>query len=280
MRGRRKLRVGSIMLGLTVLAASLILAACSNEDAVETAVPADTDTKPPETAAPETAPQTETTAPETVSQTESTVPENAESAPVSADYTITKVQGEADWSSIPVLPIAQILWKPDAGIRAQAQLCYNDDTLFVHLQATEREIRAENTEPLSPVYQDSCLEFFFRPEGHGAYFNFEINPNGCLCLQYGADRSNRSSIVREDAAAYFNIRTNRTDDGWEVFYDIPLEFLRSFIPDYTFSGVMQANFYKCGDKTAQPHYLAWMPVETEQPDYHRPEYFGNMQFEN
>ena len=34
-------------------------------------------------------------------------------------------------------------------------------------------IRAENTAPLSPVYEDSCLEFFFMRAGGKNYFNFE-----------------------------------------------------------------------------------------------------------
>lgn len=29
-----------------------------------------------------------------------------------------------------------------------------------------------------------------------------------------------------------------------------------------------ANFYKCVDKTAKPHYLNWNAVGTENPDFH------------
>ncbi|MCK7536290.1 MAG: carbohydrate-binding family 9-like protein [Marinilabiliales bacterium] len=36
----------------------------------------------------------------------------------------------------------------------------------------------------------------------------------------------------------------------------------------------RANFYKCGDKLSNPHFVTWNPVGTEKPDYHRPEYFG------
>jgi hypothetical protein len=39
-----------------------------------------------------------------------------------------------------------------------------------------------------------------------------------------------------------------------------------------------ANFYKCGDKLTQPHYLTWNPVGTRNPDYHQPEYFGVLKF--
>ena len=40
----------------------------------------------------------------------------------------------------------------------------------------------------------------------------------------------------------------------------------------------RANFYKCGDKLTVPHYVTWSPVETVKPDYHQPEYFGNIKF--
>ncbi len=36
-------------------------------------------------------------------------------------YTITRRSGRIDWSEIPVLKIDQVLWLPDAGIRAEGQ---------------------------------------------------------------------------------------------------------------------------------------------------------------
>lgn len=193
--------------------------------------------------------------------------------------TIPRVSGEPDWSKVNTLALDRILWKPDCGIRAFAQLAYDDERLYVHLRAVEKEIRAENTEPLSPVYQDSCLEFFFMPENETRYFNFEINPNGCLYIGFGHGRADSTSLYRGDIAELFQIRAGRTDDGWEVFYSIPLEYLRLFYPGYTFEGGLRANFYKCGDMTPQKHYLAWNPVNSEKPDYHRPEDFGLLMFE-
>ncbi|MGH2565575.1 MAG: carbohydrate-binding family 9-like protein, partial [Ginsengibacter sp.] len=40
----------------------------------------------------------------------------------------------------------------------------------------------------------------------------------------------------------------------------------------------KVNFYKCGDKLPKPHFLTWNTVETEDPDFHAPEYFGSMEF--
>ena len=39
------------------------------------------------------------------------------------------------------------------------------------------------------------------------------------------------------------------------------------------------NAYKCGDLTVHRHYLAWSPVRSKKPDFHRTEDFGRMTFE-
>lgn len=194
-------------------------------------------------------------------------------------YTICKVAGVVDWAQIPKFAIDHVQWTEDFGIRAGGQLCYDSENLYVHLYAVEDEIRAEYTAPLSPVYEDSCLELFFTNEAHESYFNFEVNPNGCLHVQAGPARNNRVSIVKGNDAEYFEIKAQRTEDGWEVAYRIPLEFIRIFWPDYEFSGDLLANAYKCGNQTVHKHYLTWNPVRSETPDFHRPEDFGRMSFE-
>lgn len=193
-------------------------------------------------------------------------------------YTVRAFSGAPDWQSVPFMPVRTALWTDPAGISARGQLCHDGENLYVHMRAEEADIRAENTEPLSPVWEDSCLEFFFQVWGSDGYFNFEINPNGCLCLQFGRSRSDRLGLVRNDAAAFFGIRTGRTPDGWEVYYRIPLAFIRIFCPDARFDGEWRANMYKCGDKTANRHYLSWAPVFLKTPDFHCPEFFGALVF--
>ena len=193
-------------------------------------------------------------------------------------YTITKISGLPEWDKIPKLDIDNVVWLPDAGISAFAQLCYDDEDLYVHLGAKEKYIRAENTKPLSAVNEDSCLEFFFMPADGDRYFNFEINPNGCLHYEVGHDRTDRLSLYREDEKQFFDIKADRTKDGWEVFYRIPVKFIEEFYPGYRFEGELRANMYKCGDKTKQKHYISWNPMSCSNPDFHRPEDFGTMKF--
>ena len=194
-------------------------------------------------------------------------------------YSVTKISGDIDWSSVPVIQIDKVLWTEDYGIRGQGQLCYDNDYLYVHQSAVEQNIRAVNTEPLSPVYEDSCLEFFFMLDGSPNYFNFEINPNGCLCIQFGPEKTDRINIVRDDSTEYFDIHADKTPDGWEVYYRIPLDFIRFFYPDAGFRGSFSANMYKCGNKTMNKHFLSWRDIKLDKPNFHCPEYFGKIVFE-
>jgi len=195
-------------------------------------------------------------------------------------YVIRSAAGEPDWNAVPQLEAAQILWLPDCGIRAFGQFCHDAQSLYVRLRAVEKHIRAEYTQPLSPVYRDSCLEFFFMPEGGDRYFNFEINPNGILWAGFGRERNGRSVLSPAEPDRVFGIRTERTADGWEARYRIPLSFLRLYLPDFSFTGRLRANVYKCGDLTEREHYLAWHPVVSAAPDFHRPQDFGVMVFED
>ena len=193
-------------------------------------------------------------------------------------YTAAMIQGDPDWESLASMPVDRVLWTEDAGVRARGQLCHDRQNLYIHMSVAEEAIRAEYTAPGSPVHEDSCLEFFFLPAGGDRYFNFEVNPNGCLHAQLGTGRNGRTELAGEDAKAFFDIRTGRTEDGWELFYRIPLAFLRRFLPDCAFRGELRANFFKCGDRTPRPHYLSWAHVASETPDFHRPQDFGLLRF--
>jgi hypothetical protein len=66
--------------------------------------------------------------------------------------------------------------------------------------------------------------------------------------------------------------------SWDLIVVIPLSV---FVHDEvnTLYGVeARANFFKCGEKTKQPHYLAWNNIETPEPDFHQPEWFGKLNF--
>ena len=61
-------------------------------------------------------------------------------------YTITRVKGDIDWNSVPTLSLDNILWEPDCGIRANAQICYDDASLYVHLSKVGYQIELSSDE--------------------------------------------------------------------------------------------------------------------------------------
>ena len=193
-------------------------------------------------------------------------------------YPIHRVFAAPDWSALPLARM-EPLWIVPTSVSACAQLAYDDERLYAHLHAQESQIRAEGTGPLDQPCLDSCLEWFFSPlEGDKRYLNIEMNPNCCLYLGLGTGRGDLVRLLPQGGARALNARCVRTPDGWDLYYELPYRLIRLFFPEFVPAGRLHGNFYKCGDLTAQEHYLAWNPVEVPTPDFHRPEFFGDLLF--
>ena len=67
---------------------------------------------------------------------------------------------------------------------------------------------------------------------------------------------------------------------WTLEYRLPFEILKQYPEvEKPAAGVRwRGNFYKCADNSSHPHWLAWAPIQEERPDFHRPEYFGTLNF--
>ena len=193
---------------------------------------------------------------------------------------IVRKMAEPDWSAVPAVELVHQKWLEPNGVRAWAQACHDGENLYVRMSAQEEKIRATLTEPLSMVCIDSCLEFFFAPaQGDDRYLNFEWNPLGTLYLGFGAGRPTRMRLLVKDAQALFAPRPFTTEGGWGIEFRIPSSFIALHWPGFGYQGEASANFYKCGDMTEVPHYLAWAPLSSEKPDYHRRHDFGTVVFE-
>lgn len=197
------------------------------------------------------------------------------------EYTIIKKPENFSWEKVPSLTICEPLEPVEVTIHAQAQICYDDQALYVHLICDEKEIRAELTGPLDEVCSDSCMEFFFSPmAGDRRYFNIESNFNQAIYLGIGSDAHNLVRLIPEEPSILPQSR--KTEEGWELTYSIPYEFIRRFFPDFqVYSGKeIRANCFKCADLTEPPHYLTWNPHPLlEYASFHNPDAFGLMKFE-
>ena len=198
---------------------------------------------------------------------------------MSCMYTVKKVSATC-WEKIEKVTLSHQPWLEPCAVEAAAQLCHDGENLYVRMEAKEENIRATLTGPLDQVCNDSCMEFFFAPKTDDArYFNFEWNKLCNAYVGFGAQRKTRVRQILKSPQDTFKPVSMDTADGWAIEYRIPLSFIRMYVPEFAFAGRAACNFYKCGDLTETPHYLAWAPLSSEKPDFHRRGDFGRLIFE-
>lgn len=198
-------------------------------------------------------------------------------------YRIVCVENDQiNWALLPCAEISEYTWSKEYTPKAYAQLAYIPGEKFVlRMFCQEKQPKAVYTEYNQPVYLDSCLEFFADWANAGKYVNMEMNSLGTLLSCIGAGRGQRTPIADLTGGEIFGVVSGKTQDGWFITADIKLDIickLYGCTPDifkkgYKFGG----NFYKCGDETEVAHYGMWNPVGTEKPDFHRPEFFGELE---
>ena len=87
--------------------------------------------------------------------------------------------------------------------------------------------------------------------------------------------------IPEDMDELFFPKVNRFEGGWEVSYEVPYSFVRRFFPEFEVKSgkVIRANCFKCAEKTSRSHFITWNPVRGGKLSFHRPDCFGEMEFE-
>lgn len=173
-------------------------------------------------------------------------------------------------------------YKPEVEVK----LFYTTEHLHIRFKSYETQIKAEYNMDHDPVCKDSCVECFINPnpEHSHDYFNFEVNPIGTLKLAVGKERNNRKTVDVAKTLLFMEHsvseceRNNYNNIYWTVSYAIPFSLLeRNNNKLEVKSGhKMRANFYKCGDDTIMPHFGCWNRINCDQPDFHQPEYFGEL----
>ena len=200
-------------------------------------------------------------------------------------YTITKVSGTPDWSTIPALEMNESYRKTldEIPVRAWTQMAYNEEALLIRQWAVEPNIRRELTGMLDEVCEDSCLEVFLCPmEEDERYLNVEYNINLSRFLGFGTKIADLVRLIPEDNNDEFCPKAVETADGWELTYKIPYAFIRRFFPDFApeTGKAMRVNCSKCGNFTEIPHWLTWnrLPCTPTSFTFHLPSKFGRMIF--
>lgn len=165
-------------------------------------------------------------------------------------------------------------------------IAHDNNSLYIRFSVTGEGIRAVNSVDQSEVWCDSCVEFFCKLPDTTGYMNFETNCIGAMVASKRISRSEGKQVFPPEQMAtirrYSSLgkQTFEEKEGtftWEICLGIPFEIInegKKAVPSR-----ILANFYKCGDKTRKPHYVSWMPISLPKPNFHCPEFFGELVLE-
>lgn len=171
-------------------------------------------------------------------------------------------------------------WVANQGIQlpsvfAEVELANHCCAVHFTVEEPSDCFRAEVKEDNGRSWEDSCVEIFLQnPSNSEEYFNFETTSRGFLLAAHGPDRDHREMLDLESIAKIQRTKQLASVAGNLVCWGMAIMIPPVIFGLRTFEGCkLRGNLYKCGDKTKTPHYLSAFPVETEKPDFHRPEYF-------
>jgi hypothetical protein len=178
-------------------------------------------------------------------------------------------------------------WVKAGDVRASFDIMHDGGNIYINYYVHENFVRAVNSQPNSSVWEDSCVEFFLSLKGDEKhYYNFEFNAIGTVLGAYGKDRYEREWLVpsmlemieTSPSLGRTPFEQIDTPTSWTLQVRIPVDVLHKWNIDNISGKDGYANFYKCGDKLKNPHYISWNPVLTAKPDFHTPRYFGHISF--
>lgn len=136
------------------------------------------------------------------------------------------------------------------------------------------EIRADGER----CYEDSCVEIFIRSlDNPNEYFNFEFNSRGFCLAAKGTSREGRIPFTKEEYSKIQRVMTSPQIQGLSVIWSLKVSIPKSLLGELASDGAkIEGNIYKCGDLCERPHYLSLFPIDTDKPDFHRPEFFKEL----
>lgn len=160
------------------------------------------------------------------------------------------------------------------------------DSIFIKYSVRGSMLRAIYSNDLEPVNEDSCVEFFCKLPDSDNYMNFEFN---CIGTCNASKRKSKTEgVVRYTLDELAQIKRypsigrrafNEMEGMFEWELTVKIPFTLMGIDPNNLPKKLLGNFYKCADGTDSPHYVSWSPIKTEKPNFHCPEFFGELIFE-
>lgn len=158
--------------------------------------------------------------------------------------------------------------------------------ICIHYTVCEPFLKTKSRKPNGDVHKDNCVEFFINFNNEDAYYNFEFNCLGSVKGAYGNNRTGREQLPAEllkEIEDQISISINNLQESKFIQWEATIIIPNKAFPQHkiqSLSGLScHCNFTKCGDDLPLPHYLSWVNIHGENPDFHQPAFFGEVQFE-
>ncbi|MCQ2090003.1 MAG: hypothetical protein MJY93_07125 [Fibrobacter sp.] len=175
---------------------------------------------------------------------------------------------------------ANMNWTANQGITlpvALVEVVKSSDFIQVFFTVEEPQecFRSEIKRDGDHSWEDSCVEVFLKnPANTEEYFNFEVTCRGHIYAAHGINRDERTELSLAQLKTINCTKQVASVAGNLICWGMTIQIPASIFGIKSFDGIqLLGNFYKCADKAKTPHYLSAFPIDTEKPDFHRPEFF-------
>lgn len=190
-------------------------------------------------------------------------------------------------SDEPVAPYHEIAndngWKgTDTRVKARFAAAYNDSALMFLFQTDDAPRICRHFGDQAAVSCDSCVEAFIEPVPGGRYYNIEVNIGESINSSRRFSRHDSIHLTSDELATIGrHVSVPQSSEifepgnhySWTCRINVPWTLL-GVKPEPGM--VLRANFYACASDAVPPYYLSWAPIDSERPDFHRPEFFGEI----
>jgi hypothetical protein len=204
------------------------------------------------------------------------IPYIAEIKDVSSVYNRAALQSAGVEIAVSVCNWPDYLYSPEVKVFAG----HTRNHLWLLYEVKSDHYRLKAFIDQEAVWEDSCVEFFVSSgnQADAEYWNFEFNALGTCLSAYGTKsyreflpETSTKQILRFSSLNGSRLPAEGDLFDWSLVVAIPLNLI-GLKKGKPFWG----NFYKCGDETKIPHFLSWKGIKSGSPDFHLPQFFGEM----
>lgn len=171
--------------------------------------------------------------------------------------------------------------KAEIGRHFKTKLLWSDTTFYVRFEANQNEPLVISDAPnlktkTVGLWDRDVCEIFVAPNRKEPrkYYEFEIAPTG----EWVDLKIHQMPEIRETDFEYDSgMKTAARIEKGKIIMMIKVEW-KAFGVVPKVGDVWKGNLFRCVGAGATRGYLAWSPTQTEKPNFHVPETFGDFEF--